>query len=652
MSWNYIIQRFKRLKQITKAVLIIVAILEVTFLYSYKSFSDHSVIVTKVIEAPGRGLSYSHLIDIFGDDFAKESLDYKCKTYFEELYNYDPNWNLGDFKGLNFNVDLAKSSSLNKYIAKINKKLRKGVPLGERRELKEKIAEKAAQEEQVNLLIEDMIYNSVGHVKVFGKCFIDDKDREYGNFDDIETRLLPWLNKRLPTFISWDGKTVDDHLPMTNELKFSSSSSNSKRYAPQPYIEGTSFLKYLSKNMSGKGIVISCSDSLVEELVRLLRVLRFLHNDLPIEIVHKGDLDQNHRNTLIQAARDDLILSSDIKIDYSPQEIWFVDVSSCIKPDFLANDTFETFSNKWLASLFTSFDEMILLDSDAVPFFNPSYFFTHLKGYSETGGYFFKDREIDPLVEGSFLEFYKKLLPSAMDTKFFEIPQTTSSTNNNRLFGKKAKHFMESGMVLLKRSTHFSGLLMSVHLQLWVPTSSPVHGDKELFWLGQVLVGNENFKFNKNPAAASGLVDNTKFKAAKEICSIQPTHIADDDHTLLWVNSGLQICKKQTWNRDYLLRPYRKKKHTVESLQQYFESPFLINGAIIPPDSLDKYNNKAREPITGWSKADNLGCERYFFCARDRAGSADGDRYAKGILITYDEEEQMRFANISLVWVG
>ena len=77
-----------------------------------------------------------------------------------------------------------------------------------------------------------------------------------------------------------------------------------------------------------------------------------------------------------------------------------------------------------------------------------------------------------------------------------------------------------------------------------------------MFWLSLSIIGDENYQFNSHPAAAIGQLTTyqervktfenppSSFKS-QEICANHPAHISDEDnHTLLWFNSGFQFCNQ------------------------------------------------------------------------------------------------------------
>lgn len=67
-----------------------------------------------------------------------------------------------------------------------------------------------------------------------------------------------------------------------------------------------SFWEEFRKHMKGRGIVISIGEGGVNETKRLIKVLRYLNNTLPTQLVHKGDLSKNSMKELIDVARESM----------------------------------------------------------------------------------------------------------------------------------------------------------------------------------------------------------------------------------------------------------------------------------------------------------------------------------------------------------
>lgn len=364
--------------------------------------------------------------------------------------------------------------------------------------------------------------------------------------------------------------------------------------------------------MNGRGIVISFAEQSIPELKRLLKVLRLSKNKLPIQLVHRGDVYQDSLQQLVDIARNPIMLDDNSIVDENPQNIWFVNAARSLTPDHA--NLFERFANKWIAVLFSSFEEIILMDSDVVPFDNLENLFL-AEEYKDNQAYFFKDRAIGQYLSSSNKNLYRLLLPLSSEYELFNIAKPTAFTTGNDFFKYGYSHLMESGVLVIKKSNHLPGLLISTAMQLWPETSGSIYGDKELFWLGQSIAGNENYTFNKFPAGAIG-----KFKQQDDktsICSTQLGHF-DKDLKLLWTNSGLKQCKKTTWKKDFKKSSYLQQKYkTQKALKSYYQSSVEIEGAIIPFHTKLTMMGRFKGVKEGFHNYKKLGCIGYFWCAFD-----------------------------------
>lgn len=489
---------------------------------------------------------------------------------------------------------------------------------------------------RTSFLSKRQIISSVQRLRIYGRCFVSGSAPMNDiNISDVESRLFPVFTREVPIFSRWDG-SITEGFP---EAKLSK-----KDYEVKEEIASKdAYWKQVKERYSGKGIVISIGEGGVDEVIRLLRVLRALKNTLPIQLVHKGDVSASSMNMIIQAGRGKIEDKQGIYSDISehPQEIWFVNAARSIKKGNL--DLFQRFSNKWIASLFNSFEEMILMDSDVVPFLNPKELFDATE-YRETGAYFFKDRPIDEFLRSSDLSFYRKLLPSEWEYTAFEMQPLTDHTYGNGFLKHGYKHFMESGVVVLNRRNHMPGLLISATMQLWKETSQPIYGDKELFWLGQSIAGNENYRFNKNEAGAIGKKGVYNSNNIEYVCSVQPAHF-DNELNLLWTNGGLRNCKKGSWNRDFAENKYlRRKYHNVEELKKYYQSPLELDGAMIAPRSHLNFFERIQGKKVGFQKCPHMGCMGYVWCAYD---NPDEVRAKK---INFNENSLSRIRTIVALW--
>ena len=468
-----------------------------------------------------------------------------------------------------------------------------------------------------SLFSERHIINSVRYLRIYGHCFVRvSNPTDELDIGEVERRLFPAFTQKLPIFYRWDGVSLEE-FPVLGKH-----SSTKKAVLGETAASSAAFWYRMKENFNGRGIVISMGMSGVDEVKRLMKVLRVLQNTLPIQIVHKGDISASSINEVVDAGRGHLNIDGKDQPYESqyPQDIWFVNAGRSLKSESL--DLFNRFSNKWVASLFNSFEEMILMDTDAVPFIKPETLFD-AQQYKETGAYFFKDRPIGEFLKSSDLKFFKKLLPLEKEYSTFDIPRLTGLTFENDFMKSSYKHLMESGIVIMKRSSHLPGLLISATMQLWKEVSEPIYGDKELFWLGQSISGNEEYRFNKNAAGAIGIFNKDERSNADYICSTQIAHFSEDLQ-LLWTNGGLRNCKKGTSQIDFDKNKFlRQKYRSVTDLKNYYESPIEVNGAILTHRQKLSILQRLSGARSGYQKCSKMGCIGYVWCAYYHSDNKD-----------------------------
>ncbi|ODV72678.1 alpha-mannosyltransferase CYBJADRAFT_98267 [Cyberlindnera jadinii NRRL Y-1542] len=557
--------------------------------------------------------------------------------------------------------------------------------------------------------IEQNIVDAVTHLRVFGKCYLNYNspisslfgtsvestlsDGSTSICEDVEQRLFPWLSKEFPTFKRWDGTLIKGIPRMSNYIKYDDDEdiilgAEDTLLTPEDVIlepqdkdyltdDGSSeklqhsklfkrstkskcFMNDWRNALNGRGIILSVADKYKDDVIGLIKVLRALNNRLPIQVVHKGDLSESAQDELIEAARADdpdvpLYVYEKVR-DFVPhnfpkQEIWFVNANRCIKKEY--RDRFGGYANKLIAFLFNSFDETILFDTDSVPFVKPSYFFD-MGPYQRTGILFFKDRYTDEHFSDLNRNFMLKLFPTAIDEALFDIPRTTNFTLNNRYIKEKSNHFMEAGIVAMRRPQHFAGILTMIQLNLWKPVTDKIHGEKELFWIGQSAAGDENYEFNKHDVVSAGIVTSLdtrpKGAIANEICSTHPGHLSgEDDYTLLWVNSGMKYCKiSGTWDRDVQDTRYKNDYKTAEDLKKMYNGPVRINAVLHPPGGDLHLPNNFEEPEKGWYITHY--CKNYLWCAYDVIG-ASFEPVNRGFIIHYDQITENKIEYIGKLWL-
>ncbi|CDR37153.1 CYFA0S01e07954g1_1 [Cyberlindnera fabianii] len=650
------------------------------FFYRYDSSVSYSAEVFIEDTHDGMTRPYQRLAHAHPDGFSSTSFSDRCASYFDLLYNDDAMWRTSDFKELPYTRYIFETES--KYINdRINewKKENTAVNTDERakqlqlHDLYRVEYEKKALETRAT---ESKLVESATHLRVYGACYLDQfghhntelMDERDDKCHDIENRLFQWISRRMPTYTRWDGQHMTTMPIMSNYVDGQISKPEDIHTKPKL---SACYMKTFRDSLNGRGIAISVADKYVDQVVSLFAVLRASNNTLPIQIVHSGDLSMDSQKLLIKVARtldldfkyadelenmlkargfsiphDGYVEPSEIEKFFPPLELWFVDVSDAVSPNYRSK--FHSYANKLLAYVFSSFQHTVLIDTDTVPTADIDQHILQSPFYETHGAYFFKDRELYFQNKPSDVRFFNKLMPSKIDYAMFNIPPVSEHTLGNRFFKYKFMHFMESGLVAIDKRRHFTGVLASLQLQIWSPAAAIVWGDKELFWLGMSMAGDEDYYMNHWAAGSIGFVtapenrlpgdaDDSRRKKliSKEVCSTHPAHVSPvDNSTLLWYNGGYSFCKMPgEYNHD-IKKNMMKHFQTADKLKKLYEGYHHMEAVIVPKHGEFYRKNDKGENERGWLKMSE--CKHFMYCAYDKVGGVD-DPVSNGLLVEFDE---------------
>lgn len=620
-------------------------------------------------------------------DFLKQYLfDERCLIYFNHLERSNPDWLVHPDEVIDYDktafqsYEAFKKSKEKEHKDKVNEAKKNNKPLPD------PITEKDIRHEYQKLwksveAAEQKLHDFLAHVRIFDKCYIQSQDRTIHKNDtnyvkkqqyflknnvayiaepdevvggsvyrdkklcsDVESKVFPWLTMEYPEFTRYN---------------------NEKSYFPgknyRLHESRGCFLNEFKARLNGKGIVMTFNDDHVDDAIRLIRVLRYLGNRYPIQIVYHSNLNDLSKQHITKAAR--------IKYEnYPTQDVWYVDASRSIEPQYI--NKFNGFANKIMATLFNSFEEMIFLDADTVLLENPDFLFK-LKKYINSGTMFFKDRATFIFRERENSVLFHKLMPSLADGFVFNINQIKNKTLDNEFF-LGFENFMESGLVVINRKKHFIQPFMMSVLNFYQPITARLYGDKELYWLSLVLAGDENYEFDDNFAAAIGEltpeterhkdVNQIKSFNSKELCSSHPSHISDtDNQTLIWFNSGFRFCgnvdKGVNFQEEFDSKKRFTRFKTLEAFETFFRSKLKITHGIIPP--FDRNRQKAvnleHEPEAAWNMMNY--CKNYLWCAYSSLGGyyeADGETKSnllEGTVIKFTDAQVKKFEQVGDIWM-
>lgn len=402
----------------------------------------------------------------------------------------------------------------------------------------------------------------IRHLKtlnIYNQCYISNDNAL--PIDDLEMKMYPFLSGKYPTVESSDG----------NKQPLMAKSA-----------KGGSFLKSLKNSLEGDGIVVSICDKFVDEVLEMVRTLRVLGNELPIQFVYNGDLSMGNKQKISQQAQsmNDHLPDSDPIVRgykfytaaYPKQEISFVNINECIQPEY--QDLFPGFFQKELAYLFNSFENMILMDSDTV-LFKPPHDLLNSTSYTSSGAWFFKDRNLPMRMSDKYVQFIQNVIPNTVDSLLFTLPQANTWTD---YLQTKFFHYQESGLVLINRVQHFNAMLITSHLSQLQSTFIASWGDKEHFHLGFTISGDSHYEFNKYWSASIG--GSIEHLQESRLCSNHPSHIDASDDSLIWINSGSKFCPIEPTEIDLAFwEPYGLT--TLREVQKMYLEPVRATIAVL-----------------------------------------------------------------------
>ena len=407
------------------------------------------------------------------------------------------------------------------------------------------------------------------------------------------------------------------------------------------------FLRAFTKISKGKGIVTTMNSKNIALFERQLRVLDKLNNTLPIQVVSVGRELTRDYYTKLSAA-----------VQKSKQHVYLVDLTTILDRTFCRR-SIATFSRKWFATLFNTFDEEIFLDVDAVPFKQPADFFD-IDLYNKSGMYLYRDRNWGGHHKTFCADFMLNLRPTyeekrLLGTKLFletheifedselDLGTDASVKIYNNFFNEHFKHHIDSGLMVINKSRKLIGLAHGLMLNLATAFDGCIHGDKEYFWFGQHFMG-ELYSVDPYAGSLAGPLEETydenKRTTVYKVCGGQIAH-CDSDNELSWVNGGLTLCK-------YLDRAERDFKkiskgkffldiETVEELDNFYNKPWSYEAFMIPIRKR-------------WHLYP--GCISHMFCGTYEDPDDGSFQPYEGTYIKFSEDDLQRHNELANVWAA
>ena len=251
---------------------------------------------------------------------------------------------------------------------------------------------------------------------------------------------------------------------------------------------------------ASKGIVLTAGLKQLPVLVIGLRMLRRTDCDLAVEVFLSSSDDYDQQVC-------DLVLPA-----LNARCIVFSDIVAASKTGV----ALEGYQFKIMSLLFSSFDDVLLLDSDAFPTKNPTPLFDN-EPFNLTGMLLWPDF------------WYPSESPY-----YFELAQLGAPPPLN------ARPAIESGEMMFSKSKHNLTLLLAAYYNYYGPQyfypllaqGAPGQGDKDTFpWAATVLHSNSSFYLVREPVFALGHVDSNEVFVGSAMAQHNPVEDIQHFHT-------------------------------------------------------------------------------------------------------------------------
>ncbi|CAK7902704.1 putative alpha-1,3-mannosyltransferase Mnt4p [[Candida] anglica] len=411
---------------------------------------------------------------------------------------------------------------------------------------------------------ESQTVDDFNHLRIFGKCFLEENEVS----DELcksknELNLYPWYSGKYPLFSNWEGKLLrNGEVPIFKNNDKESHTGDSNQCS----------LRKWQKLSNGKGFVFPVVGSFnTDNLKRIIKVLRVLQNDLPIQVIHVGALSSNDIKAIIDVGRTELFtppeshrkreIPFNISKDYPKQDIWFVDLRSVVDQEKFPNFKDYSSFHLSLSYFFNSFQDAIILSDKVIPLLrNLGTDLFNNERYQKYGITLFKSpsypttkmRKFDPGFHEvtSLLKDY--LMPSIDDHQVFGIFQRDKVlATSNRVLEKNFQQLLDPNLIVLNKSKVLSGLLITCNMQFYKifhlrfkPPNDKLHS-VEYLWIGQEIAGtNEKVNFNMIHGTGLGVLTPSEKRpyeiltTSEELCSSSWGQVDDADvFKLLYVTS-------------------------------------------------------------------------------------------------------------------
>lgn len=496
--------------------------------------------------------------------------------------------------------------------------------------------------------------------RVYTKCYVDNNSGDLQQIREFAYQLYPWCTQIKPVVKASDG-TFISHKPQRG-----------------------SFFQGLKSSYSGKGIVIPVFSRVdLQSAVKLITVLRFLNVGLPLQVVHRGNFGKLIDTSLNAALTDpvDLNIIELDNIGVPGYENKFSEITdaSFVNLNIVIEDSYKKFVDrstfKSLAILYSTFDDVILLDPQTIPMRALFKIFASPL-YKQHGAYFFANYMLDVPIPKKELTMFQGLFPTNVDTHVFGIPSESESSQLSQTRFSKGKAYTSSeDVIFINSKKKLSALLLSLELRFFGHFESSVLDD-DLLYLGMAMNGDD-VPIHEVPTGVVGSFTRAgsrmkptlfaNHQTSREICSTHRGYLSRLPHTdaprsalarkgqqndLLFITGGVQNCDNDNINaEEESQKKFYKQFHdpikAVRSRAQF-------HGMIIPREQELAYVNPLNVTTAYVDEfltdEDNL-CDGQMLCAYDLINSCSNETiYAASVL--FDSKDYTILDLLSKIWTN
>ncbi|CAM1502218.1 Fc.00g042020.m01.CDS01 [Cosmosporella sp. VM-42] len=405
-------------------------------------------------------------------------------------------------------------------------------------------------------------------------------------------QLSQWLS-RADKLNSWKHATARKELLLSSELTalhlfpfLQEPPRNPETYTPLADLRN-SYVK------GSRGIVIPVGGG--EQSVRfashlIVTIRTILGSKLPIEIAYAGEED------LSEESRDTIAALGGVG-EIGLGEIDFLDVLSVFDDESLQLRK-GGWAIKAFAVLASKFEEVILLDADAVFLQKPDVLFDQ-RAYIDKGAYLFHDRLLWQHAYRERHDWWKD-----------QIKEPSAEMNRSLVWTQDYAEECDSGVVVVDKSRVevFVGLLhvawQNTHDVREEVTYRQGHGDKESWWFGLEVAGS-TYKFERHYGSIIGWADKDEGQNVTRVCSFVIAHV-DQSEKLIWYNGSLLKNKRldpegyevpDHWMMDGKWSKGRTKEDMscmaeAEALELTGEERSVLQNSIDAAKTVDKFLKK------------------------------------------------------------